>query len=223
MCCTRKRVTDVIHLNILNVLFTIKLLLNKSHWNDNRSLVSRMPRPIYYDDEERDGSPDSVGFIEEDHPLQLHGNRELAAQAVKLLQVPNRPGDVSFASSTTDMDVPIYVRGPSSRGQGDKVRGGVLWLFGVFYFYKMHVYGRQRCVWYNRFYCRYRRIRTYFIYYFFIFSRPKYCSKVRCVPPESLVYFMVVLLFLTRSQKVLNWIGKFNHLDQYWNCPTSKN
>lgn len=83
-----------------------------------------MPRPamLYYDDEEEDGSPDSVGFIEEDHPLQLHGgNRELAAQAVKLLQVPSRPGDASFASSTTDMDVPIYVRGPSSRSTGNRV------------------------------------------------------------------------------------------------------
>lgn len=81
-----------------------------------------MPRPemLYYDDEDGEGSPDSVGFIEEDHPLQLHGNRELAAQAVKLLQVPSRPGDVSFASSTTDMDVPIYIRGPS-RNLGNRV------------------------------------------------------------------------------------------------------
>jgi len=82
-----------------------------------------MPRPamLYYDDEDGDGSPDSVGFIEEDHPLQLHGNRELAAQAVKLLQVPSRPGDASFASSTTDMDVPIYVRGSSSRSKENRV------------------------------------------------------------------------------------------------------
>lgn len=86
-------------------------------------VYTRMPRPamLYYDDEDGDGSPDSVGFIEEDHPLQLHGNRELAAQAVKLLQVPCRPGDASFASSTTDMDVPIYVRGPSSRNTGNQV------------------------------------------------------------------------------------------------------
>lgn len=77
---------------------------------------------LYYDDEDEDGSPDSVGYIEEDHPLQMHGNRELAAQAVKLLQVPNRSGDASFAGSTTDMDVPIYVRGSaSSRGAGNKV------------------------------------------------------------------------------------------------------
>lgn len=81
------------------------------------SLHGRMSRPmLYYDDEDEDGSQDSVGYIEEDHPLQLHGNRELAAQAVKLLQVPSRPGDSSFASSTTDMDVPIYVRGPTSIG-----------------------------------------------------------------------------------------------------------
>lgn len=77
-----------------------------------------MPRPmLYYDDEDEDGSQDSVGYVEEDHPLQLHGNRELAAQAVKLLQVPSRPGDASFASSTTDMDVPIYVRGPSAKNK----------------------------------------------------------------------------------------------------------
>lgn len=81
-----------------------------------------MPRPmLYYDDEDGDGSPDSVGFIEDDHPLQLHSNRELAAQAVKLLQVPDRSGDASFASSTTDMDVPIYVRGPSYRSLENKV------------------------------------------------------------------------------------------------------
>ncbi|XP_025192710.1 uncharacterized protein LOC112592776 isoform X1 [Melanaphis sacchari] len=78
------------------------------------------PTMLYYDDEDEEGSPDSVGFIEEDHPLQLHGNRELAAQAVKLLQVPSRPGDASFASSTTDMDVPIYVRGSSSRSLGNR-------------------------------------------------------------------------------------------------------
>lgn len=78
---------------------------------------------LYYDDEDGDGSPDSVGYIEEDHPLQMHGNRELAAQAVKLLQVPGRQsGDTSFATSTTDMDVPIYVRGSfSSRSSGNKV------------------------------------------------------------------------------------------------------
>lgn len=75
---------------------------------------------LYYDDEDGDGSPDSVGYVEEDHPLQLHGNRELAAQAVKLLQVPSRTDDASFASSTTDMDVPIYVRGSSS-ATGNKV------------------------------------------------------------------------------------------------------
>lgn len=82
-----------------------------------------MSRPmLYYDDEDEDGSPDSVGYIEEDHPLQMHGNRELAAQAVKLLQVPDRSGDTSFAASTTDMDVPIYVRGSaSSRSAGNKV------------------------------------------------------------------------------------------------------
>lgn len=84
----------------------------------------RMPRPtLYYDDEDGEGSPDSMGYIEEDHPLQLHGNRELAAQAVKLLQVPSRPDDASFASSTTDMDVPIYVRGPSASSLGNKVKG----------------------------------------------------------------------------------------------------
>ncbi|VVC30269.1 Hypothetical protein CINCED_3A002299 [Cinara cedri] len=99
-----------------------------------------MPRPmLYYDDE--DGSPDSVGYIEEDHPLQLHGNRELAAQAVKLLQVPSRTGDASFASSTTDMDVPIYVRGPSATG--NKV-GKCLFLTPVFVFPVM--YRRRRDV-----------------------------------------------------------------------------
>lgn len=76
---------------------------------------------LYYDDEDGEGSPDSVGFVEDDHPLQFHSNKELAAQAVKLLQVPDRSGDASFASSTTDMDVPIYVRGPSSRSLGNKV------------------------------------------------------------------------------------------------------
>lgn len=86
-------------------------------------LFFKMPKPmLYYDDEDGDGSPESVGFIEDDHPLQLHGNRELAAQAVKLLQVPSRPGDASFTSSTTDMDVPIYVkRGSSAANLGNKV------------------------------------------------------------------------------------------------------
>lgn len=91
-----------------------------------------MPRPmIYYDDEDGDESPDSVGYIEDDHPLQMHGNRELAAQAVKLLQAPHRPGDASFATSTTDMDVPIYVRGPSisSRSPGNKVNKVILSVF----------------------------------------------------------------------------------------------
>lgn len=78
---------------------------------------------LYYDDEDGDegSSPDSVGFVEEDHPLQLHGNRELAAQAVKLLQVPSRTDNASFTTSTTDMDVPIYVRRPSGN-LGNKVR-----------------------------------------------------------------------------------------------------
>lgn len=97
-------------------------------------LGSRMPRPmLYYDDEDEDGSQDSVGYVEEDHPLQLHGNRELAAQAVKLLQVPSRPGDASFASSTTDMDVPIYVRGgPSAK---NKVRVFINFLLIYFFFF----------------------------------------------------------------------------------------
>ncbi|XP_050536000.1 solute carrier family 2, facilitated glucose transporter member 1-like isoform X1 [Daktulosphaira vitifoliae] len=88
-----------------------------------------MPRLLYYDDDEedRDGSPDSIGFVEDDHPLQLHSNRELAAQAVKLLQVPSRQDDVSsFASSTTDMDVPIYVKGPGVRQQEQKLNGRLL-------------------------------------------------------------------------------------------------
>ncbi|XP_050429863.1 solute carrier family 2, facilitated glucose transporter member 1-like isoform X1 [Adelges cooleyi] len=87
-----------------------------------------MPRPIYYDDDDddRDGSPDSIGYVEEDHPLQFHGNKELAAQAVKLLQVPRKRDDTSFASSTTDMDVPIYVRGPGTRHLGEKNLNGRL-------------------------------------------------------------------------------------------------
>lgn len=82
-----------------------------------------MPRPmLYYDDNDGDegSSPDSIGYVEDDHPLQLHGNRELAAQAVKLLQVPSRPSDATFTTSTTDMDVPIYVRRPSGT-LGNKV------------------------------------------------------------------------------------------------------
>lgn len=92
---------------------------------------------IYYDDEDGEESPDSVGYIEDDHPLQMHGNRELAAQAVKLLQAPGRPGDASFATSTTDMDVPIYVRGSSisSRSPGNKVNKVILSVFRVRYFF----------------------------------------------------------------------------------------
>lgn len=57
--------------------------------------------------EYRDDSPDSVGYVEEDHPL--HPN--LAAQSVRLLQAPqNEDERYSFTTSFTDMDVPIFTR-----------------------------------------------------------------------------------------------------------------
>ena len=59
--------------------------------------------------EYRDESPDSVGYIEEDHRLQP----TLAAQSVRLLQIPPNEDDrsaYSFTTSFTDMDVPIFTR-----------------------------------------------------------------------------------------------------------------
>ena len=58
--------------------------------------------------EYRDDSPDSIGYVEEDHPL-----RPTAAQSVRLLQVPPSEDDhntYSFTASFTDMDVPIFTR-----------------------------------------------------------------------------------------------------------------
>lgn len=58
--------------------------------------------------EYRDDSPDSIGYIEEDHPLRSN----LAAQSVRLLQIPTNDDDrsYSFTTSFTDMDVPIFSR-----------------------------------------------------------------------------------------------------------------
>ena len=59
--------------------------------------------------EYRDDSPDSVGYIEDDHPLRP----SMAAQSVRLLQAPPNEDDhnaYSFTASFTDMDVPIFTR-----------------------------------------------------------------------------------------------------------------
>lgn len=55
---------------------------------------------------DREDSPDSVGYIEGDHPLR----RELAAQSIKLLQLPinERSRNVSVSSSVTDLEAPMY-------------------------------------------------------------------------------------------------------------------
>ncbi|KAI5699795.1 hypothetical protein M8J75_008893 [Diaphorina citri] len=55
---------------------------------------------------DREDSPDSVGYIEGDHPLR----RELAAQSIKLLQLPisERSRNPSVSSSVTDLEAPMY-------------------------------------------------------------------------------------------------------------------
>uniref|UniRef100_A0A8D8VMU9 Uncharacterized protein n=1 Tax=Cacopsylla melanoneura TaxID=428564 RepID=A0A8D8VMU9_9HEMI len=54
---------------------------------------------------DREDSPDSVGYIEGDHPLR----RELAAQSIKLLQLPiERSRNVSVSSSVNDLEAPMY-------------------------------------------------------------------------------------------------------------------
>lgn len=57
----------------------------------------------------REDSPDSVGYVEEDHPLRAN----LAAQSVRLLQTRDIRDDdrsFSFTTSFADMDVPIFTR-----------------------------------------------------------------------------------------------------------------